>query len=363
MNKNSINSIRNLSNVNQPEKPNRRNRRILPVIATLIFLAVLFGGVKVYEFLYQANVPAKLDNEIIQIPTGTDLDGVVDILNAQQLLLEEGTFRLMADQMKYGGRAGQFKIKAGWTNRQLIRHLRGGKQEPIKLVLVNERLIEDVAAKAARFIEADSIQIAQLLNNSAYLDSLGYNRQTIMSLFIPNTYEFFWNTSARKFVDRMLKEHQRFWKKDNRTDKAAALGLSKEEVYTMASIVGRETNQNQEKKRVAGLYYNRVEKGMLLQADPTLVFASKDWESRSLAKYKTLDSPYNTYMYPGLPPGPISMASIPSIDAVLNREKHNYIFMCAKGDESGLHNFSKTMNGHIRNIEIYKRNLRKRGLY
>ncbi|HHM21853.1 MAG TPA: endolytic transglycosylase MltG, partial [Bacteroidetes bacterium] len=116
------------------------------------------------------------------------------------------------------------------------------------------------------------------------------------------------------------------------------------------------------KRRVAGVYYNRLQKGMLLQADPTLVFASRDWQSRSLAKYKSLDSPYNTYKYPGLPPGPISMASITSIDAVLNLEKHRYLFFCARGDESGLHNFSKTFQGHLKNIEIYKRNLRKRGL-
>ena len=160
----------------------------------------------------------------------------------------------------------------------------------------------------------------------------------------------------------MVKEHNNFWEKNNRTKKAGDLNLTKKEVYTLASIVERETNNNSEKARVAGLYYNRIKKGMLLQADPTLVFASRDWESRSLAKYKTLDSPYNTYMYPGLPPGPISMASIPSIDAVLNREKHKYIYMCARGDESGLHNFSVTLSGHNKNIQIYKRNLRDRGL-
>ena len=268
----------------------------------------------------------------------------------------------MAEQMKYTGRSGRFKIEEGWTNRQLIRHLRGGKQEPVKLILVNERLIEDVSAKAARFIEADSLGIVTILKDPVFLDSLGYSPETIMSLFIPNTYEFFWNTSPRKFVERMVKEHKRFWEKDNRSEKAQELNLTKKEVYTLASIVEKETNANTEKKRMAGVHFNRLRKGMLLQADPTLVFASRDWESRSLAKYKTLDSPYNTYMYPGLPPGPISMASIPTIDAVLNLEKHKYIYYCAVGDESGLHNFSESYRGHLKNIEIYKRNLRKRGL-
>ena len=345
------------------EKSPKRNKRLLPILAALIFITLIYAGIQVHGFLYKANVPADLKTSLIEIPTGSGFEDVIGLLNEGGFLIDENTFRVIADQMKYKGRAGQFKIKPNWTNRQLIRHLRGGKQEPVKLVLVNERLVEDIAGKAARFIETDSAGIAKLLTNKSYLDSLGYTPQTILSLFIPNTYEFFWNTSPRQFVERMAKEHGRFWKKDNRLKKAKELGLTQEEVYTLASIVERETNKKSEKPRVAGLYYNRVQKGMLLQADPTLVFASRDWNSRSLAKYKTLDSPYNTYMYPGLPPGPISMTSIPSIDGVLNREKHNYIFMCARGDESGLHNFSKTLRGHNKNIEIYKRNLRKRGLY
>jgi UPF0755 protein len=304
-----------------------------------------------------------LTNELVQIPTGSDFEKVVTLLKDGGFIMDESSFRLMAEKMKYTGRPGQFKIKPNWTNRELVSHLRGGKQEPVKLVLVNERLPEDIAAKAARFIEADSASIASLLSDTIFLDSIGYASQTILSLFIPNTYEFFWNTSPRKFIERMIKENNKFWEKDNRLAKAEALNLTPKEVYTLASIVERETNQVSEKPRVAGLYYNRVQKGMLLQADPTLVFASRDWESRSLAKYKTLDSPFNTYMYPGLPPGPISMASIPSIDAVLNREKHDYIYMCAKGDDTGLHNFSVSLPGHNKNIEIYKRNLRKRGLF
>ena len=346
---------------NNPEQP-KRNKRLIPIMATLIFLAIGYAGIKIYNFLYEANVPHKLKKELVQIPTGADFEKVVGLLKEGGFIIDESSFRLMAEQMKYKGRAGQYKLKPGWSNRDLIRHLRGGKQEPVKLILVNERLPENIAAKAARFIEADSADITNLLHDETYLDSIGYTEQTILSLFIPNTYEFFWNTSSRKFIERMIKENDRFWKNSDRQQKAEEMNLTPTEVYIMASIVERETNQNSEKARVAGLYYNRVQKGMLLQADPTLVFASRDWHTRSLAKYKTLDSPYNTYMYPGLPPGPISMASIPSIDAVLNREKHQYLFMCARGDETGLHNFSKTLRGHNKNIQIYKRNLRKRGL-
>ena len=347
------------SSSGQPKK----NRKLRPVIATFIFIVLGFAGFKLYNILYMPNVPENLEKPIIQIPTGSDFESVATLLRNGGYLINEGSFRMMAKQMNYNGRPGQFKIEPGWSNRQLLQHLRNGKQEPVKLILVNERLIEDVASKAARFIEADSLQIVNLLQNPVFLDSIGYSPQTIMSLFIPNTYEFYWNTSPRKFVDRMIKEHDSFWNKANRLEKAKALNLTPNEVYTLASIVERETKQVSEKARVAGLYYNRVVKGMPLQADPTLVFASRDWESRSLAKYKTLDSPYNTYMYPGLPPGPISMASIPSIDAVLNKENHEYIFMCARGDDSGLHNFAVTLSAHNQNIEIYKRNLRQRGLF
>lgn len=337
-------------------------RRWPKVLATIVFLALVGGGFFAWRLIYKPNVPATLTEEIVHIPTGADFEQVLDSLQKGGFLLDEGSFRLMAEQMKYKGRAGRFRIQPGWTNRQLIGHLRSGKQEPVKVILVNERLPEQVAAKVARFIEADSAALINLFNDRTFLDSIGFSPQTLMTLFIPNTYEFFWNTSPRGFVERMVKEHDRFWKKNDREAKAAELNLTKAEVYTLASIVGRETNQNVEKPRVAGLYYNRIKKGMLLQADPTLVFASRDWESRSLAKYKTLDSPYNTYLYPGLPPGPISMASIPSIDAVLNHERHDYIFMCARGDESGLHNFSKSLAGHNVNIKTYVRNLRKRGL-
>ncbi|HFA51996.1 MAG TPA: endolytic transglycosylase MltG [Bacteroidetes bacterium] len=343
------------------DKPKKSNR-IKSVVATVGFLIIVYAGLQVYNFLYKPNVPGNLKKEIILIPTGSGLDDVIFLLKKDGFIEDETTFRLMAEKMKYRGRPGRFKIKPNWTNRRLVQHLRGGKQEPVKLVLVNERLPEQVAGKVARFIEPDSLAIIDLLNNERYLDSIGYTPQLIMTLFIPNTYEFFWNTSPRKFMERMIKENKKFWTKNNRLEKAKKWKMTKEEVYILASIVERETNQNKEKKRMAGVYMNRLERGMLLQADPTLVFASRDWESRSLAKYKTLDSPYNTYMYKGLPPGPISMASIPSIDAVLNREKHNYIYFCAAGNESGLHNFAETYNGHLKNIQIYKRNLRKRGL-
>ena len=224
-------------------------------------------------------------------------------------------------------------------------------------------MIENVAAKAARFIEPDSVDLLIAFRNPINLEKYGFTEETLMSLFIPNTYEFFWNTSPEAFLERMKKEHDKFWEQNNRLKKAEKLGLKPAEVYTVASIVEKETLQNSEKKRMAGVYLNRLEINMKLQADPTSVFATKDFTTKQVTDYHTnFDSPYNTYRYAGLPPGPIAMASIASIDAVLNREDHKYYYFCAKGDGSGLHNFAKNLNGHNQNVRIYKSNLRKRGL-
>jgi peptidoglycan lytic transglycosylase G len=341
----------------QPKRPSRL-RNLLIILAVAGMAAAAFAG---WKLIMQPNVPEHLESGYVIFPTGSSLEDVGAILSKGGFLIDETSFRLMAEKMKYRGRAGRFKIKPGWSNYRLVRHLRGGKQSPVKVVLVNERLPEQVAGKAARSIEADSFGLITLFHDPVYLDSIGFKPETLMSLFIPNTYEFFWNTSPRKFVERMLTENEKFWSNNGRHTKAAGMNMTRAKVYTLASIVERETNQTGEQPRIAGLYLNRLRIGMPLQADPTLVFASKDWDSRSLARYKDLDSPYNTYKYPGLPPGPISMASIPTIDAVLNAEDHKYLYMCSLGDGTGFHAFSETYDGHLVNIRRYKRNLVQRG--
>jgi len=260
-------------------------------------------------------------------------------------------------------RAGRFEVEPGWSMLQLIRHLRNGPQSPVQLVLNNERLPENVAAKAAQFIEPDSIAIWSAMQQEAFIKELGFSPETLMSLFIPNTYEFFWNTKPKAFLNRMKREHDRFWGTNQRREKAEQLGLSPAEVYTLASIVEKETLIAEEKPRIAGVYLNRLDIGMRLQADPTAVFARRDFGAARVLDYHTqYDSPYNTYRYAGLPPGPIAMASIASIDAVLEPESHQYLYFCAKGDGSGLHAFARTLSAHNRNAAIYRRNLRARGL-
>ncbi len=335
---------------------------LIKLLLAVCFITALIGGWYVWYLIFKPNVPAELPDKFVHIPTGSDLDDVTRLLFEQGFLIDTVSFQQMALRMKYRGRAGRFEIQPGWSNFKLVRHLRSGKQSPVRVVLVNERLPEDVAGKVSRYLEADSLSLLTLMQDPVYLDSLGYTPATVMSLFIPNTYEFYWNTSARKFMERMKVENDRFWKQNDREEKARKLGLSKVEVYILASIVERETNVREEMPRIAGVYLNRLRIGMLLQADPTLVFASRDWESRDLAKYKTLDSPYNTYKYPGLPPGPISMASIPAIDAVLNAEKHDYLFFCSTGDGSGRHAFARTYDAHLENVRKYRRALIERGL-
>lgn len=335
--------------------------------AIIIAVITTVAGIFIYnKYVIGSKIPGDLKDPIVYIPTNSSFEEVVSTLQNQSIVQDVPFFRLLAKRMNYiknPMRGGRFEVKPGWSMVQLIRHLRGGKQAPVNVILNNERLLEEVAEKVARFIEPDSADLISLFNDPGYLQEIGYTTETLMSVFIPNTYEFFWNTSPQQFMDRIIKEHNAFWKNDNRTTKAKVLKLNQSEVYTLASIVERETRANQEKPRMAGVYLNRLEKDMLLQADPTSVFATRDFNTRRVTNYHTsFDSPYNTYKYKGLPPGPISMASISSIDAVLNAEDHEYIFFCAKGDGSGYHAFAKTLAGHNRNARNYRANLRKRGL-
>lgn len=336
-------------------------------IAVLLLVVFTVGAWWTYHrYVTGARIPADLESYVVQIPTGASFNEVAVLLKDKQWIKEDQLFKVLAEKMNYiknPMRAGQYEVKPGWNTVQLIRHLRGGKQLPVKVVLTNERLPEDVAAKVARFIEADSTELWELFQDESYLQEIGYTKETLMSIFIPNTYELFWNTSPKTFMERMLKEHELFWKKESRLTKAKALNLNPWEVYTLASIVEKETLQSAEKPKMAGVYLNRLETDMLLQADPTSVFARRDFNTRRVTDYHTkFDSPYNTYIYKGLPPGPISMSSISSIDGVLNAEEHDYVFFCAKGDGTGFHNFAKDLAAHNRNASIYRANLRKRGL-
>ena len=353
--------------IKENQKKGNLAKTILTIIAVGVLVAGFFGYEK-YQEVFGPSVPSNLTDSFVEIPTNSSFEEVVSILQSKDLIKKESAFRWIAEYMKYprsSMRAGRFEIQPDWSNYDLIRHLRGGKQIPVDLVFNHAWKIENVAGKVAQFIEPDSAAIAALLTDKDYIKGLGYDEKDIMTLFIPNTYEFFWNTSPQDFIERMVKEHKAFWEKNNRLAKAKKIGLSAKETYTLASIVERETRQNDEKQRVAGVYYNRLNtKGWKLEADPTVKFATGDFGLRRiLNKHLAIDSPYNTYKYPGLPPGPISMASISSIDAVLNVEDHKYMFFCARGDGSGYHNFARTLAQHNTNAAKYRRNMRASGAW
>ena len=239
--------------------------------------------------------------------------------------------------------------------------LRGGNQTPLSLTIQNVRTLDQLTGRVAARLEMDSVTLANFFNTQ--FDSLAQTTpETRLTRFIPNTYEFYWTVTPEDFVSRMLKEHEKFWNEE-RQAKAAALNMTPTEVYTLASIVEKETNYNPEKPRVAGVYLNRLAIDMPLQADPTVVFAVGDFEmKRGYHGHLQIDSPYNTYKNTGLPPGPIFMPGIPSIDAVLNREQHNYLYFCAKPPEEGEgHAFAETYDAHLVNANRYQKWLTANG--
>jgi UPF0755 protein len=338
-------------------------RNLILVSFVLIFIAGIFSW---RSIMGAQAVPKNLEDPILLIPQGANFEQVLDSLQKRGCVSKEKLFISLADYMKYRRdpmRPGRFTLKPGMSYIQLIRHLRNGPQTPVRVVLTNERLPEDIAGKVAKYLETDSLSLWSAMQDQEILSSLELSPESLTSLFIPNTYELYWNTSPEDFLKRMKRESDKFWSNNQRQEKAEKLGMDKNEVYTLASIVEKETLRNDEKTRMAGVYLNRLKTGMLLQADPTAVFATRDFGTARVLDFHTnFDSPYNTYKYPGLPPGPISMASISSIDAVLNAEDHDYLFFCAIGDGSGYHAFAKTLSQHNQNAVRYRNNLKKRGL-
>lgn len=348
-----------------PRPRSRYHRAIVwgLVATTVVALLVLFFLVKA---LWLPNVTVKEGGTtFVNIRTGSSFDDLKAALYSRDLIRDRGTFEWLARRQGLVERVkpGHYRLRDGMSNWQLVRMLVGGHQEPVRVVFNNIRTKEQLAGRISAQLEADSAELVHLLNDTGFLKDLGVKPETAFVLFIPNTYEMWWNTSARGFVERMAREADKFWNQD-RLQKAAQAGLSREQVVTLASIIEQETNKNDEKPRMAGVYINRLRSGWPLQADPTLKFAHGDWSIRRILKIHTeIDSPYNTYKYPGLPPGPICIPSIASIDAVLNFEKNDYYYFCARDDMSGYHVFSSSYEQHQQNAERYRRALNRMGIY
>jgi len=262
----------------------------------------------------------------------------------------------------YTPKMGRYAIQPTDNMRYLYRRLYMGYQTPVKLTIGSVRTFDRMARNVARQLMIDSAEVMKLMNDTAFIGRMGYTPQTLPALFIPNTYEVYWNMSAEDFMARMKKEHQAYWN-ERRIKQAESIGLTPVEIATLASIVEEETAVNAEKPMVAGLYINRLKRGMLLQADPTVKFSLGDFElKRILYKHLEVDSPYNTYKYAGLPPGPIRIPSYQGLESVLNHTKHNYLYMCAKEDFSGTHNFAVTSAQHAANVRRYQQALNRRGI-
>ena len=273
-------------------------------------------------------------------------------------------FRTLARHFSYSEkiRTGRYAIEPGMTTVNTFRIIKNGQQEPVMLTIPECRTIEQLAARLSAKLMIDSTTIAQTLTDEDYCKQLGYDTCTIVCVFVPNSYEVYWNTSIEKLMGRLVKEHDKFWTSE-RKQKAAALGLSPTEVCTLASIIDEETANNAEKPMIAGMYLNRLKIGMPLQADPTVKFALKDFALKRIYHgHLEINSPYNTYKNIGLPPGPIKVASVQGIDAVLNRVAHHYIYMCAKEDFSGTHNFAANYQEHLKNAARYSKALNERGI-
>jgi UPF0755 protein len=253
------------------------------------------------------------------------------------------------------------------SNEELVNHLRGGRQETVTLTFNNQDSLEKLSGRIASQIEADSVALLVALSDTSYLQQNGFDESTALAMYIPNSYDFYWNTNAEKFRERMLTEYKRFWT-ESRLNKAKQQNLTPLQVITLASIVQKETAVVSERKTVAGLYLNRLHEFWPLQADPTIIFALKqlygqDKEyKRVLNKDLNIDSPYNTYTNFGLPPGPIAMPDISSIDAVLNPEDHNYYYMCASVDQIGYHKFARTLSEHNINAAAYQKWVSQQGI-
>ncbi len=273
-------------------------------------------------------------------------------------------FKLACLLLRYGKtiRPGCYDISSGISAMQLVRNLRSGTQSPIKLTIPNVRTTKKLAARISKQLATDSATFATAFQDEELCKKYGYTPATLPALFIANTYEVYWTISPEKLLERMQKEYKSFWTPE-RQKKAKAAGLTELETITLASIVDQETANNAEKPDIAGLYLNRLKKGMLLQADPTVKFALQEFGLRRiLNKHLTVDSPYNTYKYKGLPPGPIAIPAQSSIEAVLNHSHNDYLYMCAKEDFSGTHNFAVTYSEHLRNAARYTKALNERNI-
>jgi len=342
-------------------------KKILVAVAILGLIAFGIFGYYVYKSVFLSNTDFDSKEEIVYIPTQANFQTVLDSL--RPLVKDLESFSLVAQKKGYADRVrpGRYILKKGMNNNELVDRLRSGNT-PVKVIFNNQERLEDLAGRIATQIEADSAALFSAFNNEEFLKANDLDKRNALNLYIPNQYEFYWNTSAEEFRARMKTEYDRFWN-ESRREKAQEINLTPKEVTVIASIVQKETAKVDERPRVAGVYMNRYKNGWKLDADPTVIYAIKEKTGnfdtiikRVLYKDLELDSPYNTYKYKQLPPGPISMPDISSIDAVLNYEDHDFFYFVADVENFGYHKFAKNLAQHNRNKQEYVRWINRQGI-
>ena len=335
------------------------------LIPLIIFSTILTtGSVYTYQMLYSPNFLINADDKFIIIEENTDFNELIKKLEDDTLINDILSFSFLSKLMEYQEniKIGAYKVKMNMSNYEMITMLRSGNQTPIKLTFTYARKIEDLAEKITTKLKMSKDDLLNYLNENINNYS-GFKKTDIISIFLPDTYEVYWNISPEKLTNKMYSEYKKLWNEE-RLSKLDKINLNQKEAIVLASIVASESRMLDEADRIAGLYINRLNRNMRLQADPTLIFAANDFTIRRvLNKHKKIKSPYNTYIHRGLPPGPIRLASKKYIDAVLNYEKHNYIYMCAKEDFSGYHAFATNLSDHNRNAKKFQIALNMRKIY
>ncbi|MEE4114704.1 MAG: endolytic transglycosylase MltG [Marinilabiliaceae bacterium] len=339
-------------------------KRLISVFIYVGLIVFVLVAVNLYRSLFK---PVKAGEEGIEIviPRDSEYEDVKDILSSVNLMVNEKSFDLLSKRKKYPGniKPGRYIISDEMSYNDILNLLRAGNQTPVKLTFNNIRTLADLASRISVQLAIDSTGILSFLENEKNYSADGFTRATIMAVFLPDTYEMYWTATAEDIYARMLKEFNDFWNSD-RLSKARAIGLSPVEVSTLASIVDDEVLMEDEKPKIAGVYLNRLKINMPLQACPTIKFALNDFTIRRvLNEHLTVDSPYNTYMYRGLPPGPVQCATKSGINAVLNAEDHDFLYFVARYDFSGYHHFSQTLSEHNAYARKYQSELNSRRIY
>ncbi|MCB0396314.1 MAG: endolytic transglycosylase MltG [Flavobacteriales bacterium] len=344
----------------------RKRRRLAGWITLIAFALLGWKGYQYFQYLYKPNawVEGK-DVRVIYIPTGSDFDDVREALTKAGVISNVKAFEWVADVKKYPSRVkpGRYKIRRGMSNEAIVNMLRSGDQEAVRVRFDHIHVPEELAGILGRELEPDSVEFLRMLKSDDGLAEHGIGWKWTFYMCLPNTYDFFWNTNPEKFRAVMIHHYKKYWT-DERVARASAIGLSVKEVTTLASIVEMEAWRTDERPTVAGVYMNRLRIGMRLQADPTLIFSVGDFSIRRVTKKHMLaESPYNTYRYAGLPPGPICLPSSSSIESVLHYEKHDYIYFCASDDLTGYHKFATTFQQHQQNARRYQEALNRNNVH